>query len=105
MDVSVKKWIQVESFHFSFIPHGNYSDNPVGEIMKQQHHVGLNFTGNGINDENHQRETSVGLRAEHLRCLGRLRKGCGGYRSGVRAGKEALQRIKVVNCVFSVVGG
>lgn len=49
----------------------------------------------------------MGLRGEHLklRRLGRLREGRGGCRSGVSAGKETLPSVKVVNCVFCVVGG
>lgn len=45
------------------------------------------------------------LRGEHLRGLGRLRKGCGWYGSGVIARKEALLSIKIVNCVSCVVEG
>jgi len=48
--------------------------------MKQKYQVGLHFTGSGINDENHSKETGVGLRGKHLklRRLGRLREGRGG---------------------------
>lgn len=87
-------------------PQSNYSYNVVGEIAKQQYYVGLSFTVSGKNDENGQKETNAGLREEDLKLWrpGRLGEGCGGRRSGVSAGKEALVSVKVVNCVSCMVG-
>lgn len=67
----------------------------------------MNFTVSGINDENGQKETNTGLRGEDLKLWdpGRLWEGRRGRRSGESRGKEALACIKVVNCVFCMVGG